>query len=281
MVVGSIALVAGVIGLATMIIVRSLLMTTLSFKIEDAVSHSWVWDATIVVQDREIRSFFQSDSAPREATFTRLKPGQAILSVKAPYYIEIRLPLRLKPGRNVLSKPIALVGLTIAGLDHFTMVETPDESSLRVEIRPVDARGNAVSNHPCIPLWTGARVSAEAANGQLARDAYAAHPVRGATLFNGKIAWKWDPNPAAGFRYVATIPYSGLTDRTSPLLVIDYLVVVPDPTKMNVQELETMMNAAPQESDTAVLKAYLDKRRGDARFEYFLTTSWNVKGSSS
>jgi hypothetical protein len=280
-VVGSIALAAGVIVPAAMILVPSLLMTTLSFKIEDAVSHSWVWDATIVVQRREIRSFFQSDSAPRETTFTGLKPGPAILSVKAPYYREIGLPLRLKPGRNVLSKPVALVGLTIPGLDHFTMVETPAESSLRVEMRPVDARGNAVSNHPCIPLWAGARVSAEVVNGELARDAYAAHPVRGPTLFNGKIAWKWDPDPAAAYRYVATIPYSVLTDRTAPLLVIDYLVVVPDPTRMNAQELDTMMSAAPQDSDISILKAYLDTRRGDDRFEYFLTASWNVKGSSS
>jgi hypothetical protein len=281
MVVGSIGLVAGVIALATFVLVRSLLMTTLSFKLEDAVSHSWVWDATIIVQNREIRSFFQSDSGPREATFTRLKPGPAVLSVKAPYYAEIQLPLSLKPGRNVLPKPIALSGLTIPGLDHFTMVETLGQSSLRVEMRPVDARGNAISDHPCVPLWAGARVSAEVANGQLARDASAEHPARGATLFNGRIAWQWDPNPAEGFRYVAAIPYSGLTERTAPLLVIDYLVVVPDPTIMNAQELEAMMSAAPQESDMAVLKAYLDTRKGDARFEYFLTTSWNVRGSSS
>jgi hypothetical protein len=274
-------LLAAIVVACAVILALSRLPSTLTFTLEDSFSHGWVWDATIVVQNREIRSYFQSDSAPRALTFTSLGRGPSVLTVRAPDYADIRLPLRLRPGRNVLPKPIEMIGLRIPGLDHFTMVETAGESALRIEMRPVDPGGNAVSNHPCIPLWAGARVSAEVVNGQPARDAFAAHPGRGTILFNGRVEWSWNSDPAAGYRYVGTIPWSALADRTAPLLVIDYLVVVPDPTKIGVQELAALMEAAPRESDTTALRAYLDQSRGDDRFRYFLTASWNVRGSPS
>ena len=210
-------------------------------------------------------------------TFTHLMPGRTTLSVTAPNYADAQLPLRLRPGRNAIAKPIDMVGLAIPGLDSFTMVETPGESALRIEMRPVASDGSAIVNHPCIDLWVGARVSAEVANGELARDPDAPDLGRGATLFNGRIAWTWDSDPTASFRYIGTIPYASLTARSAPLWVIDYLVVVPDPRKMSSHDLETMMKNAPEESDPAVLKAFLDGRKVDGRFQYFLTTSWNVK----
>ena len=118
------------------------------------------------------------------------------------------------------------------------------------------------------------------ANGQPVRDAYAAKPARGAVLFSGRIPWGWNADPAAAYRYVASVPWSSLAART-PFLVIDYLVIVPDPMKTSGAELDAIIAAAPPSEDVAGLRAYLDQKRAGDRFRYFLSTSWNVGGSPS
>ncbi|HUX22849.1 MAG TPA: hypothetical protein VMW69_16555 [Spirochaetia bacterium] len=252
--------------------------TRFSFTFRDAVSKSWVWDATVTLQGKEIRSFYQSNKGPREYTFTGLHPGKATLHISAPYYVTVDLPIRLHIGSNSLKDPIEMVGYEIPGLTRFTMFESPSPTGLSIEIRPVNTEGHAVVDHPALNLWIGVLVSAETKDGRLVQNSVADGAARGEGLYRGRIAWTWDPSPAQNFRYHATLPYSVLSSHTTPYLVIDYLVIVPDPRKITDAEVNTMMQGAPDFTAAKQLTAYLEAKKGQDRFQYFFSTSWNVAG---
>ena len=42
--------------------------TTLEFRIQDRLSKGWVWNATMILQNRTIKGFFQKDGGLREQT---------------------------------------------------------------------------------------------------------------------------------------------------------------------------------------------------------------------
>lgn len=259
-------------------LVPPLLNTRLTFTVEDAVSHSWVWDATVKLENREMKLYYQSDKGTVPLTFTHLAPGKATLEVSAPNYVTQKIPVDLHLGKNLLSKPVELVGYQIPDLAHFTMFESTDGSNIHIQIRPVSAQGPAVTNHPCLDLWIGALVSAEVRNGQPVTSPSQAGARRGQTLYKGRIPWSWDSSLNATFRYSATIPFSSLASQSAPYLVIDYLVIVPDPRKITSKEIDAMMSSAPDFTKPEQLVQYLKANQGDGRYRYFLTTSWNVKG---
>jgi hypothetical protein len=249
--------------------------TRLIFQVQDAVSNAFVWDATVTLQNREMRLFYQSDRGPVPLVFDHLTPGTATLAVSAPDYIGQELTVRLHPGTNRLPAPIALIGAEIPGLDRFSMFETATDPVISVEIRPIDAAGKAIIDHPCMNLWIGARVSQEVVGDVPVSAQVDSGARRGRTIFVGKIPWTWDAAPSSDFRYHATIARSSLLDAT-PYLVIDYLVIVPVPGRIDPGTIDAFMKVAPDLSKTEDLAAYLTAHGDGSDFHSYFSTSWNV-----
>jgi hypothetical protein len=164
----------------------------LELRVRDSVSRRWVWDLTLKLQDRELRSFYQSDTGLRVFRFTHLMPGKSSLQLSAPGYQPLSVPVTLRRGINRLATPLDMVGREIPGLGGFLMFETLDGSDIVVQVRPVEkvqnateygvpfeeygvpferqapasARGDrsyrggggAILNHPCLDIWVGCRV---------------------------------------------------------------------------------------------------------------------------
>jgi hypothetical protein len=252
--------------------------TTFEFRLVDSVSGRWVWGATARLQDRVIVAFYQSDAGPIPFTFTHLKPGKSTFSVTAAGYEPVQLPLTLARGSNLMEKTIEMRGYEIPNLDHFVVFEEIAGGDLTLQLRPVGTDGAAVLNHPCIPLWISGRISVELESGVPAAEPADSVGARGKTLFQGQVPWKWDSAPETTFRYTARIMGGLIAADDSPYRVADYLIIVPDPRKIGVDELNAIMRQAPPMSDIDKLSAYLDREKG--RVRYFFDTSWNVKAGS-
>jgi len=208
---------AALLGIAAVLLATLLPReTTLEVRVRDAVSRRWIWDLTLKVQDRELRSFYQSDGGLRTFRFTHLRPERSTLEASAPGYPPLRVPVALRRGVNRLAQPLEMTGSGIPGLAGFHMFETREGRDFVVQVRPVDKDGRAILNHPCIGIRVECRLFAELPGG-----------ARGTELFRGRIPLAWDAAPEATFRYSARIPGEAVKDDPSPLRVIDYIVVVP------------------------------------------------------
>ena len=258
----------------------------LELRVRDAVSRRWVWDLTLKLQDRELRSFYQSDTGLRAFTFTRLRPGKSTLEITAPGYQPLSVPVTLHRGPNRLATPLDMVGREIPGLGGFLMFESLDGNDIVVQVRPVENGGRAILNHPCLDLRLACRVfvqmngiapAAEEAKSGWSRGRMNATDYRGRELFRGGIQWTWDPAPESTFRYAARIPGTRMRQDPSGLRVIDYLVVVPDPLKITRSELDSLVTRIEAIDDPAAVSAALDAEKD--RVRWFTDTSWNVKAA--
>lgn len=249
--------------------------TTLEFTFRDGVSKSWVWDATLKIQDRIIRSYYQSDAGPRSYRFTNLKPGQAILEITAPSYVPLSLPVELERGKNVLAEPVEMFGYEIPDLDHFVIFEDLDGNDIVSEIRPVGSDGRAILNHPCMDLWIGCLVSTQVKEGLYVQEPTESGSFRGEVLFQGRIDYEFDSLPETTFRYHSRIPVARLGASPAPYLVIDYLIVLPDPRKITRDEIDALMSRAGSLSEPEALIAVLDSQQD--KLSYHIYTSWNVE----
>jgi len=265
---------------AAVYLVMNPVVTTLEFQARDAVSKDWVYDATFRLQDREIRSFFQSDRGPAVQRFTNLKPGPATLELSAPHYVPLSRKLQLKRGRNRIEQPFDLVGFEIPELKEFIIFENKNGNDIHCEIRPVSKAGPAVVNHPCLPLWIGARVTVQMRNGLPVQEETEKGSERGEELFRGRIEWQFDPYPETVFRYSAVIPGAKIKPTKAPYWVVDYLIVVPDPRKISTEELDGIMEQAGSLSPEELQK-YLAPYQKEQRLTTFVFTSWNVKGGEA
>ncbi len=248
--------------------------TTLEFQVRDSVSERWVWDLTMKIQGREAKGYYQSDAGLTSYRFTHLRPGAAVLDLSAPAYRGVTVPIVLRRGANRIDRPIEMTGTEIPGLTRFVIFESLDNTDIVAQLRPVGTDGKAVLNHPCLPIWVGARVSVETVGGLPARDEVDHGAGRGRTLFEGEIPWTWDPSPDSVFRYGARIPGARLADDPAPLRVIDYLVVLADPLQVTPAGLEQIM-ARIWPLDDRARAAALQAENG--RLHAYVDTSWNVK----
>ena len=98
---------------------------------------------------------------------------------------------------------------------------------------------------------------------------------RGELLFRGKIDWMWDSLPETTFRYSSRISGSQINEHSSPYLVIDYLIIVPDPRKITSNELYVLMEEAWNFREDTKIKGFLDQY--DSVLTYFIKTNWNVE----
>lgn len=281
-----------------MLVVSALLLascseTTLLFQVQDSVSGGWVWDATARIQDRILTSYYQTDAGPILQKMSHLKPGAATLAVSAPGYQPVSVPVTLRRGKNRLSAPIGMVGREIPGLASFSVFESVDNGDISLQIRPLDAAGKAVLNHPCIDLWVGSVVSEQVLDGVPVRAEGSPGTTRGTILFRGMVPWSWDARPESLFRYTARLSSADMIAAPSLYRVIDYLIVVPDPTLIAHDELASRMASAwssgglvagnPTRSGVtainATIAAALETLKGRVRF--FLITSWDVRARQS
>lgn len=236
--------------------------TTVEFRIRDRVTGGPVWNATATLQDRFLRAWYAGEGDA--LAFARLDPGEAVLEVSAPDYQSVSVPVTLRRGRNRIDEPIDMTGLRIPGLSRFMVSEDDSGSELYATFWPLSSQGPAVVNHPALDLWIGVRISAQEAGA-----------TRGETLFVGEIEWRWDSSRKALARYRARIPLERIGAGDATPLVIDYLVIVPDPLAVERDEVAAIVTAAWTGSEPASLPAYL-ARYAD-RFDYYVHTSWNLR----
>ena len=249
--------------------------TTLDFWLEDANSERWVWNATARLEGRELFSFYQSDSGLVPLKFTHLSPGKASLAVSAPGYESVAIPIFLRHGANHLDTFIKMQGFEIPNLDHFSIFERLSGEDIAIEIRPVGTDGHAVVNHPCLEIWLGAQIHVQLRNGLPVQQAEEKGITRGRLLFDGSLPCQWDSSPDAVFRYGAIIPGVKIRSDPSPYRIIDYLVVIPDPRKMRIDEVKGIMVGLPSFSDGAGLAEFFDRYKG--ALKYYTDTSFNVR----
>jgi hypothetical protein len=248
--------------------------TTLDFQVLDAVSRSWVWDFTARIQNRTIRGYYQSGSGLAVYTFTKLEPGEWLLTVTAPSYETQSFQVKIKKGRNSLEAPIEMIGYEIPGFNRFFIFEEKSGPDILAELRPANISGKAILNHPCIDIWVGARVSVQIKDGFFVAEPTKEGSEYGEKLFWGKVQWEWDPSPSTSFHYRVRIPGEKIKEHPAPYRVIDYLIIIPDPRKFSKDELEKLMKEYETISDLRELGALLDLSVD--RVSYFITRNWNV-----
>jgi hypothetical protein len=272
--IGAVALAAGVVALVISALVPN--ETTLTFRIRDAVSKQWVWDASVTLQGREVKAYFQSDSGLRDYTFTNLEPGTWEIEARAPHYQSRTIEVDLRRGENALEEPIELTGYEIPNLARFVAFESFEGRDVVTELRPVSVSGRAVEQHPCLDIWVGARVSVQVKDGVPVRRETTSGSDRGAELFRGELDWSWHPEPERVYRYSARIPGAEIMSSPAPFWVIDYLIMVPDPREITRAELADIAAEAWSRDNEGIMR-YL-RERAEGRFEYYFATSWNVAG---
>ncbi len=269
-----IAIIALFVIIAVAVYIKTLNFdTTLAFSVRDNVSKEWVWNSTITLENREIRGYFGKDFV-----FTHLKPGKAVLEIKAPSYVSRKLELTIKKGRNVIDKPIYMVGYEIPNLDHFIVFTDNKPTGVALEIRPVGKDKKAVLNHPCLNIRLICRVSVQIKNGIPVQAPTESGSERGKELFRGVVNWKWDPTPETVFRYSALVPYSSIKKSDAAYWVFDFLFLVPDPRKISEKEFESVVKKILTFNSQKKLTRYLDGYKG--KIHYYIDTSWNVKAQS-
>lgn len=252
---------------------------SLTFRLHDAVTGSWVWDAEIRSQDRVMRSFYQSDRGPVPLTFTNLTPGSSVLEISAPGYIPVAVPVELSRGSNTLSEPIELRGYEIPNLAQFVVVDRRTAAGIEQEFRPVALDGRAIRNHPGLKTWIMARVAVQLTDGIPARRPTEIGSTRGEELFRGQLEWEFDGAPERLFRYTSRIPGSEIRANRDPLWVVDYLIVTVDPRSAGSERVEQIMDSVlslPLEAIEPYLSGYVED--GILRAHAF--TSWNLQGGA-
>ncbi len=144
---------------------------------------------------------------------------------------------------------------------------------LELELNPLDASGNLIEVFPCIDLKVAVRVSIELKGGAAALAPSAGGAERGTKLFQGKVDWTWNPAPDAVYRYRAVVP--GILPVPSPYVVVDYVVLVPDPRKISPREVDDLMNGLLQIDDPRLFSAYLGPYGDRVKMESGVL--WNVR----
>lgn len=241
---------------------------TLSFEVRDAVSRSWVWDSTARLQNRVIRGFYSTSYS-----FTHLRPGTFDLTVSAPHYEPASVRVRIRAGRTNTIAPISLVGYEIPDFSRLTVASNRGARGLELHITAVDTSGNLIKVFPCLDLRITVRVSVQLKGGAPSLTPSKEGAERGARLFQGKVDWTWNPAPDAVYRYNAVVP--GISPDAGPYVVVDYVVLIPNPRKISSPELEALTGEILQMNDERALadslRPYMDKVKMESG------SLWNIR----
>ncbi len=240
--------------------------TVLEFRLQDSVTGSWVWDAEIIFQGKIINAFYQIETGKKIYRFTNLEKGNWELVVKAPSCRTEIINVSIKNGINKLDNPVIMTGLEIPGLDRFIVVENKSGNKITSELRPVDVKDNVIINHPSLNIAVLALISE-----QLDQE-----PYRGKRLFYGTVPWLWNTQIDKAYRYELELPYSVFKELNTKFLIIDYLVIVPDPVNMTKQELDLFLQKAGGYTRVEDVIEFLELNKD--KLKYYITTSKNISG---
>jgi hypothetical protein len=250
--------------------------TTLSVRIMDAVSRGWVWDATVSLQDKYMRLYYQSDTGPVTQVFTGLTPGgEAMLGVSAPHYRPVRIPLTLQRGDNTIKEPVMMVGYEIPDLKEIFVYREVVDGKLFLNPRPINSEGKGIGEHPCLAMLFYLRVSVQVIDGIPVLEPVDEGSERGEELFRGKLEWEWDSHPDTFYRYRMEVPINKIKKHNAPYCVYDHMVIFPHPEKITKEELENELERVMYLEKFEDITNILDVL-GD-RIMYFVSSSWNQK----
>ena len=245
---------------------------TLSFEVRDAVSRSWVWDSTVRLQTRVIRGFYSTSYF-----FTHLRPGTFDLTVSAPHYEPTTVRVRIRAGRTNTVAPISLVGYEIPDFSRLTVAANRGARGLELQMTAVDATGNLIKVFPCIDVRIAARVSVQLRKGAPALTPSTEGAERGTMLFQGKVDWTWNPATDAVYRYDAVVP--GVPPDAGPYVVVDYVVLIPDPRKISSQDVDALTSELLRINDARTVDAFvrlsMDKVKNKVKME--TGSLWNIR----
>jgi hypothetical protein len=247
--------------------------TTLEFKISDKVSKAWVWNAEIKLENRFMKSYYQSDRGLIAYTFTHLKPGSSNIEIQAPSYENTTIPVKIGWGKNTIKTPIELTGYEIPGIAEVFVYKDRESDKLLLNPRAIDKDGKGIGRHPCLDMWFGIKISVQVKNGVMVREPVETGSERGEELFRGKLDWEWDSNPDTYYRYISSLDKSRVKKNNAPYNVYDYIVAFRDPRKISKQEMDEKLDKTIQMNDPVQVKQLLDGF-GD-KIIYFLISDWN------
>jgi hypothetical protein len=247
--------------------------TTLEFSVIDSVSRNFVWDLTMKLQDRYMKGYYQSNTGPILFKFRNLGTGDSELLLSAPSYTDKKVPVKIAWGANRLAAPVEMEGYEIPGLAKFFYFDKSTENEVLLELRPVDKAGQGIQNHPCLRILSGVRISEQVKDGIPVTAPTDKGSERGRQLYKGFVSLEWDPNPATFYRYSLRIPGSQIQSSRAAFWVYDFLLVIPDPRKITVDELQADKDLLWGAEDPAEFRDILDRYKG--KIVYFIEDRWN------
>ena len=251
--------------------------SSLTLTVRDSVSKSWIWDLEIEVQNKIINAFFQSDQGVTELTFPDLKRGEWKVSIRAPYYESTEIPVDLKRGKNILPGIIELKGLEIPDVKKFYVFTGRQPDGYAFELRPVNSKGYAIANHPCLDIWIGLKVSEQLLEGRVADTPSDLGAERGMMLYGGDVKWQWDATPETQFRYSAFLPSGELKPSTAAYLVFDFIIIVPKNVDTDLlPEMKDGIREKIIDMPWEEVAEYLDSM-GES-LSWYIDSSWNIEG---
>jgi len=240
--------------------------------VRDALSGAPVRDSSLRFERWAVQGF----SAP-SVTLIHLLPGWHTLSAVAPGYLPASERIAVGLGGVTSAPPLALVGYAIPGLKGFAIAAEREARGILVRLAPVDDSGRFIREFPCLDLRIVLRVSIQVEGASVATSPTAGSPERGALLFDGVASWRWDSSPGAAYRYRALVRSDQLSALPAPYVVVDALVVVPDPRRIGARELDRVADELQGISDPAAVAAI--ERQYEGRVEIYRAVEWNTVNS--
>ncbi len=244
--------------------------TTLTFKVMESVGESWVWDFEAKIQNKTVTGYFQSDRGPKTYQFTNLKSGNSTLTVTAPSYRSVEIPVQLKKGNNTIPVPIVMDAYEIEGLAKFFAFEQKVEDGWDISLRAATSEHAAILYHPPLDIRLYVQVYSWNRNDQSDWDKLLAEQ----SLYYGQIPWSWDTTLESQFRYVAHLDYSLLARQTVSACTIKYLILIRDPDKTTPELFEDTAKKLDSMRNIDQALAYLDQQA--PTIPYYTDISWDV-----
>ncbi len=244
--------------------------TVLEFRLQDSISKSMVWDAEITFQNKVINTFFQIEEGEKTYVLTNLEKGDWELVVKSPYYQTEKIVVSLKSGKNQIDNPISMKGLEIPGLDRFIIVENKIETDLLAELRAIDIDGNSIKNHPALNIAVLVQISEQKGKGK--------DYSRGNRLYYDIAPWTWNNSFNKAYRYEIKIPLSRIDNNKFKLMIIDYLIIVPNPLNLSEKRFNQILADVKEFDTVEKVFSHLDSFKD--QLNYYITTSKDVNGES-
>jgi hypothetical protein len=241
--------------------------------VEDAVSGSWVWKAEVTLNGKKAVGHYMTDFR-----FTGISGGLVALTVSAPGYQSESIDLKLPGGKPEKPVTVSMTGLSIPGLAGFRVREYWENGRLSAELRPLNDKGEAIRDHPCLDLKVFVRISLPA--GVAERGETQTQGLRdenrGMEIAASMVPWFWDSRPESLFRYRFSLPGEPREYSSLAPFVVDYLIFIPDPETDTPDRMEILTREITHLWETGKGIAAIQNAAGEVPL--YIITNWNVGG---